>query len=176
MAVGFLGGIMRLHASARTRATLPTTLLIGLAVVLAVLTAGCGRSDATVQSDVQQQLAADPAMSSAHLTVTVKDGVAQITGETDSMAQQQRALDVARAVKGVTQAQSDMRLNDAALTQDVKKAIAADASVSDIPLRIEVKDGAVKLYSDKTNGDQRTRLKALAANVPGVIGVEDNMK
>jgi osmotically-inducible protein OsmY len=176
MAVGFLGGIMRLYAGARTRATLPTTLLVGLAAVIAALTAGCGRSDATVQSDVQQQLAADPATSSAHLTVTVKDGVAQIQGETDTMAQQQRALDVARAVKGVTQVESEMRLNDAALTQDVKKAIAADASVSDIPLRIEIKDGEVKLYSDKTNGDQRTRLKELASSVPGVVGVEDNMK
>ena len=167
---------MPLIPGARTRASLPITLLLGLATAAAALTAGCGRSDATVQSDVQQQLAADPAMSSAHLTVTVKDGVAQIKGDTDTMAQQQRALDVARAVKGVTQVQSEMRLNDATLTQEVKKVIAADATVSDIPLRIEVKDGEVKLYSDKTNGDQRNRLKELAGSVPGVAHVEDNMK
>ncbi len=167
---------MPVYTGARTRATLSATMLFGLAAVFAALTAGCGRSDTTVQLDVRQQLAADPALSSAHLTVTVKEGVAQIQGETDTMAQQQRALDVARAVKGVTQVQSDMRLNDAALTQEVKKAVAADASVSDIPLRIEVKDATVKLYSDKTNGDQRTRLKQLASGVPGVTGVEDNMK
>jgi osmotically-inducible protein OsmY len=167
---------MPLYAGARRRATVPTTLLFGLAAIFAALTAGCGRSDATVQSDVQQQLAADSVTSSAHLTVTVQDGVATIKGETDTMAQQQRALDVARAVKGVKQVQSEMRFSDAMLTQEVKKAIAADASVSDIPLRIEVKDAEVKLYSDKTNGDQRTRLKQLASGVPGVVGVEDNMK
>ena len=167
---------MRLYSGARPRATVPTTRLFGLAVLVAALTAGCGRSDATVQSDVERQLAADAATAGAHLTVTVNDGVAQIKGETDTMTQQQRALDVARAVKGVKQVQSEMRLSDAMLTQEVKKVIAADASVSDIPLRIEVKNAEVKLYSDKTNGDQRTRLKELAAGVPGVVHVEDDMK
>jgi osmotically-inducible protein OsmY len=167
---------MRLHSGARTRATVPTTLLFGLTALVASFTAGCGRSDATVQSDVQQQLAGDPATSSAHLTATVKDGVADIKGETDTMAQQQRALDVARAVKGVKQVQSEMRLSDTTLTQEVKKVIAADASVKDVPLRIEVTNAEVKLYSDKTNEDQRTRLKQLAAGVPGVVHVEDNMK
>jgi osmotically-inducible protein OsmY len=167
---------MRLTRGAGMRPPVLTMLPFGLAALVAVLTAGCGRSDTTVQSDLQQQLAADPATSGAHLTVTVNDGVAEIKGETDTMVQQQRALDVARAVKGVKQVQSEMRLSDARLTDEVKKVIAADASVSDIPLRLEVRDAEVKLYSDKTNGDQRTRLKQLAAGVPGVAGVEDNMK
>jgi osmotically-inducible protein OsmY len=166
---------MHLSSPARRRA-LSSTQLACCALLLSLAAAGCGRSDATVQSDLQQQLAADPSTSSAHLTVTVKEGTAQIAGTTDTTAQQQRVLDIVRAVKGVTQVRSEMRLSDPALLEEVKKAIAADPSVSQIPLRVEVKDAEVKLYSDKTNGNERTHLKDLAGGIPGVAHVEDNMK
>ncbi len=147
------------------------------AVLLACATvAACGRSDATVQGDLQKQLADDPATAGARLTVTVNEGVAQIKGETDTLPQQRRAVDIARAVKGVKDVQSEMRLTDAALIEEVKKAIAADPSVSQVPLRLEVQNAEVKLHSDQTNGDQRTRLKEIAASVPGVAHVEDDMK
>jgi osmotically-inducible protein OsmY len=139
-------------------------------------TLACSRSDATVQSNLQQQLAADPGTARAHLTVTVNEGVATIKGETESVAQQQRVVDIASAVKGLLGVQSEMRLTDAALTDEVKKAIAADALVKEVPLRIEVQNAEVKLYSDRTNGDQRARLKELAEGVPGVVHVEDKMK
>lgn len=160
----------------RTRAALSPMVLVTLVGVACACVAGCGPSDTSVQTYVQQRLAADPGTANARLTVTVTKGVALIKGETETIAQQQRAVDIATAVKGVTQVQSEMRLNDTAMTEEVKKAIAADASVSQIPLRIEVRNAEVKLFSDKTNGDERTKLKELAAAVPGVVHVEDNMK
>jgi len=153
----------------------PAALLIPVALAC-TLAAGCAPSDTSVQTYVQQRLAADPATANARLTVTVTDGVAHIKGETETVAEQQRAVDIATAVKGVKQVQNEMRLNDAAITAEVKKAIAADPDLSQIPLRIEVSNAEVKLFSDKTNGDQRTKLKALAAKVQGVAHVEDNMK
>jgi osmotically-inducible protein OsmY len=62
------------------------------------------------------------------------------------------------------------------LTQAVKKAIAADETISAVPLRIEVRDGEVRLFSDQTNADQRARLAQVAGSVYGVTHVEDNMK
>lgn len=165
---------MSLFAHVRTRGV--SSAWVGLALACTVLTAACGRSDASVQSDLQQQLTADPATSSAHLTITVKDGTADMTGTTDSVQQQQRIVDVARAVKGVKQVQTDMRLSDHAMVGEVKKAIDADPSVSQIPLRIEVTNAEVTLSSDQTNEDQRTRLKELAGGVPGIVHVEDHMK
>jgi osmotically-inducible protein OsmY len=147
-----------------------------MALLFSVMTAACGRSDASVQSDLQQQLTTDPATAGAHLTVNVKEGTAILTGRTETMAQQQRAVDVARSVKGVKQVLNQMRVDDATLTEEVRKAIAADVSVNQIPLRIEVKDAEVSLYSDKTNSDERTRLKQLVGGVPGVAHVEDFMK
>jgi len=167
---------MTLFSGAPPRPAAPWTLLLAVVALLGAMAVGCGRSDEAVQSSLQQRLAADPATSSAHVTVTVVEGVAHLKGETETLAQQEHAVDIARAVKGVKQVQSEMRLNDNALTEEVKKAIAADASVSQVPLRIEVKNAEVRLFSDKTNSDERTRLKELAGGVPGVVHVEDNMK
>ena len=153
-----------------------SALLLVAALLASTGTMACSRSDATVQGELQKQLAADPATAGAHLRVTVNGGVATIAGETDTVAQQQRVIDVASAVKGLIGVQSEMRLSDAGLTDEVKKAVAADALVKDVPLRIEVQNAQVTLSSDQTNGDQRARLKELVAGVPGVVHVEDNMK
>jgi osmotically-inducible protein OsmY len=145
-----------------------------VALLFAVLVAACARSDASVQADLQQQLAADP--TTAGITATVTEGVAKLSGVTQTQAQQDRALAIGRAVKGVVAIESTMRIDDAALTEAVKKAIATDDTISAVPLRIEVRDGEVRLFSDQTNADQRARLTQVAGNVYGVTHVEDNMK
>lgn len=145
-----------------------------LALTLCMAAAACSRSDSDVQADLQKQLAADTA--TATLTATVTDGVARLSGVTTTKAQQDRALDIARSVKGVKEVQAAMRVDDTALADDVKKAIAADASVGGIPLQVEVHEGEVKLFSDRTNSDQRAKLVQIAGTVYGVTHVEDNMK
>ena len=152
----------------RSRRVLVPALLLGL------LMAACARSDAAVQTDLQQHLAADPA--TAGITATVTEGVAKLSGVTQTQAQQDRAMAIGRAVKGVAAIESAMRIDDAVLTQAVKKAIAADETISAVPLRIEVRDGEVRLFSDQTNADQRARLAQVAGSVYGVTHVEDNMK
>jgi hyperosmotically inducible protein len=148
--------------------------VFALAVLLGLAAAACSRSDADVQTDLQRQLSADTA--TAGITATVTEGVARLSGVTKAKAQQDRALDIARSVKGVKEVQSSLRMDDATLADEVKKTIAADASVSAIPLTVEVRDGEVKLFSDKTNSDQRAKLVQLAGTVYGVTHVEDDMK
>jgi hyperosmotically inducible protein len=145
-----------------------------LAMLVSLTVAACSRADADVQADVQKELAAD-AMT-ASLTATVTDGVATISGVTQTKAQQDRAVAIAQAIKGVKTVESQMQMDDAALTEEVKKAIASTESLRDIPLRLEVKNGEVKLFSDKTNANQRAELVQVARGVFGVNHVEDNMK
>jgi hyperosmotically inducible protein len=145
-------------------------------VIVAALCTACTRPDADVQQDLQQQLNSDSVTAPAHLSVTVQQGVAHLAGETETMAQQTRAVDLARGIKGVKDVQSDIRMNDATLTRDVQAAIAADPEVSAIPLRIEVVKGEVRLMSDQTNATQRAKLVADAKAVAAVVHVEDRMK
>ena len=93
-----------------------------LALTLGITAAGCSRSDSDVQADLQKQLAADTATSG--ITATVTEGVARLSGVTKTKAQQDRALDIARSVKGVKEVQSTLRMDDATLADEVKKTIA----------------------------------------------------
>jgi osmotically-inducible protein OsmY len=145
-----------------------------LLVFLLGLTAACTRSDTDTQADLQRQLAADPL--TANVTATVKDGNARLSGVTAAKEQQDRAIAIARAVKGVRNVEPAMRMDDAVLADAVRKKVAADSTVNAIPLRIEVHDGEVKLFSDKTNADQRAALTEIARSVYGVSHVEDNMR
>lgn len=144
------------------------------ALIIGLAATACSRSDADVQTALQRQLSADTATTG--ITATVAEGVATLGGVTKTRAQHDRALDIARSVKGVKEVRSTLRLDDAALADEVKKSIAADASVSAVPLQIEVHDGEVKLSSDKTNSEQRAKLVQVASTVYGVTHVEDNMK
>lgn len=164
------------RALVRIHGYLAPALMLAALLAAGAIAAGCSRSDATLQEELQKQLADDPRMAGSRVTVSVNQGQALIKGETESAAQQQRAVDVARAIKGLTQVQTEMRLSDAGLTEEVKKAIAADQSVNQVPLRLEVKNAEVNLYSDQTNTDQRARLREIAGGVPGVSRVEDHMK
>jgi osmotically-inducible protein OsmY len=145
-----------------------------LLVFLLGLTAACTRSDTDTQADLQRQLAADPL--TANVTATVKDGNARLSGVTAAKEQQDRAIAIARAVKGVRNVEPAMRMDDAVLADAVRKKVAADSTVNAIPLRIEVHEGEVKLFSDKTNADQRAALTEIARSVYGVSHVEDNMR
>ena len=145
-----------------------------LALVLSVAAGACSRPDADVQADLQRQLTADTA--TAGITATVTNGVARLSGVTQTKAQQDRAMDITRSVKGVKEVESAMRMDDAALAEAVKTAVAADEAVRGIPLRVEATNGEVRLFSDSTNADQRTRLMQVAGAVYGVTHVEDHMK
>jgi osmotically-inducible protein OsmY len=149
-------------------------LIISLGLLLA--TAACARSDADVKSDVQAQLAVDPDTANDDLAVTVTDGVATISGDTRNRKDQERAVIIARAVKGVKDVKSQMKLGAEGIIQAVRDAIAADPMVARIPLTISMRgDGILWLTSGDTNKDERTRLVAIARGVEGVKEVVDDM-
>jgi len=169
------GGLMP-RALVRTCGNSASACILAALLFVTVSVAGCSRSDTALQEELRKQLAEDARMTGSHVTVSVNQGTALIRGETQSAAQQQRAVDIAQAVKGLTQVQTEMRLSDAGLTAELEKAIAADPAVSQVPLRVEVKDAEVRLYSDQTNAGQRARLRDIAGGIPGVTRVDDNMK
>jgi osmotically-inducible protein OsmY len=149
-------------------------ILILLPVLL--LVTACARNDTDVRADVRAQLAVDPETAPLDLAVTVSDGVVTLTGDTRSHAQQERAVVVAKAVKGVKDVKSAMKLGDAGLAESVKAAIAMDPMVAHIPLIVSVRDGVAWLTSHETNKDERTRLVAIARTVEGVKDVVDDMR
>lgn len=108
--------------------------------------------------------------------VSVIRGVVRLTGEVQSREQGRRAVAIARDVPGVRDVVDSLHLGDVAIVAAVKEALAADPLVGRIPIVVESAAGTVRLMSDQTDKEQRTRAVDVASRVDGVLRVEDWMR
>ena len=80
------------------------------------------------------------------------------------------------SVRGVKNVIDEMRLSDAAIVAAVKRALAADPLVGKIPIDVDSSAGNIRLRSDQTGKDDRTRAVEVASKIDGVTHVEDLMR
>lgn len=80
----------------------PQRAALGIAISLALLTAACGPSDASIGTAVTAKHSADDMVKAAAITVDAKNGIVTLAGTVDSEAVRQRAVELARQVRGVS--------------------------------------------------------------------------
>jgi osmotically-inducible protein OsmY len=81
-----------------------------------------------------------------------------------------------RSIDGVKVVVNEMWVANPVLIEKVREALAADELVGRIPIEVDARGDVVRLISDQTNEQQRTRAVQIASSVPGVRQVEDLMK
>jgi osmotically-inducible protein OsmY len=141
-----------------------------------LISLGCGGNNSEIETAVKAQLDRDPVTQPLALQVEVVRGVASISGTTGTMAQLTRALEIAGAVEGVEDVENDMVVDHQVLVEAVRKALAEDAVLATVPIKVDFKDGNVRLMSDQTDLALRERAVGVATSVEGVQTVEDRMK
>jgi hyperosmotically inducible protein len=149
---------------------------LALLCVIAIVCVGCAPSEDDIRRDVRARLAADPSLSPLGLSVSAENRVVYLSGKTATKDEQERALYLARSVEGVKLVVNQMWLNNGALADKVKAALAADSVVGRIPIDVDANGSDVRLMSDQTNRDERARIVKIASSVEGVARVEDLMK
>jgi osmotically-inducible protein OsmY len=149
---------------------------LALACAIAALCWACARSEDALRRDVRSRLDADPTLAPLTLSIEVKRQVVYLSGKTSTKDEQQGAVVAATGVRGVRLVVNDMWLNNAALADKVKDALAQDALVGKIPIEVEAEGNLVRLSSDQTNRDERERAVKVASAVEGVTKVEDRMR
>jgi osmotically-inducible protein OsmY len=142
----------------------------------AVVCFACVPSQSTTLSDVRERLGADEVTAKLDLSIEVKNRVVYLSGRTGTPEEQRRAVAVARAAGGVKLVVNRMWLNNIALVDKVKQALAADDRVGKIPIDVEADGTTVRLMSNQTNSDDRARAVKVASAVEGVTQVEDRMR
>ena len=150
--------------------------LIG-ALAAAALLAGCrAASDADLHAAVVVRLAMDPITAPLRLEAIVAGGVVRLVGDTPTRADQRHAIAVAGGVEGIREVRSELRLSDRSIQLAVEQALAAEAMLKDITIAVMVSRGVVRLEGGGTDRFQRARAVTTAAQVDGVIAVEDYMR
>jgi osmotically-inducible protein OsmY len=139
-------------------------------------------TSAELQRNVADELSWDPKIDSKAIAVSVEDGIVTLRGTVGSLRQKREAKTAAGRVRGVIYVNDDLevrilteqRREDADVRGDVLRALQLDSRV---PAGVDatVKDGFVTLTGGVDWQYQRNEANFVAANVPGVTGVNDQI-
>jgi osmotically-inducible protein OsmY len=140
-------------------------------------------SKESLQDRVIQELEWDPKVNSAEIAVDAKAGTVTLRGTVGSPREKHEAERAARRVFGVQSVNSELRVRlldrfareDAELRGGVLQALMLDRLV---PATIDasVDAGAVTLRGTANWQYERAEAEYVAANVPGVVTVEDRVR
>lgn len=113
------------------------------------------RTDANIKRDIEDELKWDPAVTDDTLiAVSVKDGVAALTGFVKSYMDSYYAEKAAKRVKGVTAIANDIQVKlptertDPEIAEEALKAVKRELPTTSNNIKIVVKDGWLKLEGE----------------------------
>lgn len=140
-------------------------------------------TDHQLQLDVAAELFWDPKVGSAAIAVSANGGTITLRGTVGSLREKHEAKKAAERVYGVLAVDDELQVRildedqreDTELRGDVLHALVLDGL---IPTTVDarVTAGLVTLTGTASWQYQRDEAKFIAANVPGVFGIEDRIK
>ena len=153
----------------------------------------CSHSDPGITTAVKTKLAADDTVKAYKIDVDTKDGKVTLSGTVDTAEAKTRAVDVARATKGVTDVEDQLAvtpaapppvatsgvtepLTDAAITAGVKAALLADPLASGLKINVDTDKAVVTLKGNVSSNDEKARAEEVAKNANGVSSVVNKLK
>jgi hyperosmotically inducible protein len=168
-----------------------TISLLGIAAFVLSL-AACSQSDPGITTAVKTNLAADDTVKAYKIDVDTKNATVTLTGSVDSTAAKTRAVEIARATKGVTDVVDQISvappsaptsgvivpeaMTDPAITSAVKTSLLADPDAAGLKIDVDTKDAVVTLSGNVRTPNEKTRAEDIAKGTKGVNSVVNNLK
>ncbi|MCY7308649.1 MAG: BON domain-containing protein [Rhodoferax sp.] len=157
-----------------------------VAAPVATTSIGTKIDDSVLTANVLSAFVSSSDIKSLDLKVGTRKGEVQLSGFVESQAQMDRAIEVARAVPGVTGVQNNMglkgaprtvgvKVDDGIVTAGVKTALLADDKVRSFDIAVVTRKGEVQLSGFVDAQSQMDRAVMIARAVEGVSGVSNEM-
>lgn len=167
-----------------------TVLATGLSLLVS-----CASTDVGITSKVKSTFVADDLVKAAQIEVTTSNGVVTLTGNVDNAAAKDRALELARATKGVVKV-VDMiaarqasgggdapepdrtigeAVTDSGITISVKSRLLDDPLVKGHKIDVDTRDGVVFLTGSVGSDAEKDKAIQLTKDTKGVRGVKANL-
>ena len=179
--MGLLSGILVL--SGCVAATVGLITVTTVSVAKDPRTFGTFVDDNVIEANVLKDMVSDPLMDGTHVSTTVVNAVALLTGEVSSVEQKLRAAAIANRYQGVTQVvnQIDLtekssltsRSNDSLITAKVKTALIKSKAVPSNNIKVVTERGVVYLMGivSGTEGAEAVRLTQQVGGVERIVKV-----
>lgn len=147
--------------------------------------------DAAVTAKVKAEIMQAPTLKSSEINVETFKGVVQLSGFVGSQDEVATAAETARKVKGVTDVRNDVRIksasnatkegtgefvDNAAITAKVKAALLKDEMLKSSEISVETFKGVVQLTGFVGYQAEADMAARLAAKVPGVTSVKNDIR
>ncbi len=137
-------------------------------------------TDAGITQAIEVELIVDEAVDANMLDVGTVDGVVTLSGSTDNLLAKQRAVEIARATRGVRSVINRIEVNpiprsDAAIRDDVEETLYLDPATESFEVEPSVDDGTVTLTGTVESWAERMLAEEVAAGVAGVRAIENNI-
>ena len=147
---------------------------------------GVDIDDGVITSRVKSALLIDEVVRSFEFKVETRKGVVQLSGFVANQVQIDRAIAIARDVKGVKSIDNKVSLkgesttvgnevDDGVITTQVKSALLADANIKSLDVAVKTRKGEVQLSGFVDSQAQIDRAITVARGVKGVSGVNNEM-
>lgn len=141
------------------------------------------KTDLEIQKDVQAELSWEPAINSAEIGVSVKDGIVTLSGTLNSYYKKTMAENATRRVEGVRGIAENIEIrsghgfikNDTELASDVLTALHMQSLVDPSAIKVKVENGLVTLYGEVHWRYQRNMLASLIGNIAGVKNINNEI-
>jgi hyperosmotically inducible periplasmic protein len=165
------------------------------AALLGILTftTACAQSDAGITTEVKTRLVADDTVKARNINVDTKDKVVTLTGTVQSPQERAKALEIARATRGVANVVDSLSIaaepqaaptagtlaepphTDPGLTVEIKTRLLADPTVSGLKIDVDTKNGVVTLTGTLNSQTEKARALEIARGVQNVARVDDRL-
>ncbi len=163
-----------------------------LSVGLALLVTACAQTDAGITTSVKTQLAADDTVKARNINVDTSNGSVTLTGEVRSADERTKAVQIARATKGVNDVVDHLTLvpevppvgtsgsvggalSDAAITASIKGKLIADSQTSGLSINVDTADHVVTLKGEVKSAIEKNKAIEIARMTDGVATVNDQL-
>lgn len=166
--------------------SIPVRAALVAALVLLFATGVLARTvettDGAVADAVASELAQDDAVMAHRIDVLVESGVVTLEGVVSDLLAKERAVKLARTVRGVRTVIDALTVGDTfavpddKLRQDVLDAMAADPAVEPMDIGVGVDDARVRLIGSVASWQERELAAKVAKGVRGVQALENELR
>jgi len=160
-------------------------LLINLLVMLSVLISAVQAeehklSDENITDAVEDELLYDAALFSQQLDVVTDNGVVTLSGIVEHLLAQQRAINIAKAVKGVRAVINHITVSpsnraDELLENEAQNALATAAATESYEIGVKVHQGALTLSGEVDSWQEKELAGRLVKHIEGVQQVNNDI-
>jgi osmotically-inducible protein OsmY len=137
-------------------------------------------ADAEISLAIETELAYDQSVDADDLQVTTVEGVVTLGGQVTNLLEAQRAVEIARATKGVRSVVDEIAVQplarpDSEIRDDLTAALLVDPAVESYELNVDVDGGVVSLSGAVESWTERYLAGEIAMGIRGVKRVDNDI-